>query len=162
MMSFEQACAYVHATSAEAYCCTAWLCGGEWLGVQHWLLHELPADGSEGPARLGMRVRRVAFGSTVGPCVQVNSVDEWRFLPAEVLETAFGANPCGLRYAACEAGAGDELPIRIAAAPTQAFVSRSAHAPRFIQKRPRQPVQAGPMLAGFPRELLPFAFVVQE
>ena len=40
MMTFQQACSYVRATGASAYCYTPWVRDGEWIGLQHCILYE--------------------------------------------------------------------------------------------------------------------------
>ena len=100
MMTFQQACTYVRATGASAYCYTPWVRDGEWIGLQHCTLYERtdPVDAS----LLCMRLRRVARGARECEVIDIERIDTWDALASAALEAEYGVDPRGYRYAACE------------------------------------------------------------
>lgn len=118
MMTFQQACSYVRATGASAYCYTPWVRDGEWIGLQHCMLYERTCAADASP--LGMRLRRVARGAREGEVIEIERIDTWDALASPALEAEYGVDPRCYRYAACESepddgvlqalGAGAEVP----------------------------------------------------
>ncbi|MCW7541636.1 hypothetical protein OOT46_27935 [Aquabacterium sp. A7-Y] len=104
MMNFQQACAYVRATGAQAYCYAPWVeQDGRWIGLQYCLLCESQEGDSDG-VPLAMHVHRIALGAPQGQSTTMERLDEWEHSLFDGPLPSGGVDLRAFRYAACDAG----------------------------------------------------------